>query len=105
VLTHRDLDDPSEPRTAHLLADLTPRRPASRAEAEALLVARLRSHGEGGTPPVCLHDGVMVTVSSSILAIDDDGAHYLHAEGRPCVSPYEDRAALLEAARRPEPRP
>jgi hypothetical protein len=95
------MDDPDEPRAAHLLADLRERRPSSRAEAETLLMDRLRSHGERGEPPVCLHEGVMATVSSSLVWLDEAGARYLHAEGRPCQHVYEDRSALLAAAESP----
>jgi hypothetical protein len=105
VLTHQELDDPSEPRAAHVLSRLVGRTPASLSAAEALMMERLRSHGEDGAPPVCLHEGVAVTVSSSIVWIDDDGARYLHAEGRPCENVYQDRSVLLESARRAEPSP
>ncbi|HET9327309.1 MAG TPA: NRDE family protein [Candidatus Eisenbacteria bacterium] len=99
VLTHRELDDPEEPRAAHLLADLRDRRPASREEAETLLRERLRSHGDDG-PPVCLHEGLMATVSSSLVWMDESGARYSHAEGRPCEHAYQDRSGLLAAAER-----
>lgn len=95
VLTHRELDDPNEPRAAHLLVRLSSQRPASPAAAEALLAGLLRSHGEAGEPPVCLHQGVMVTVSSSLVWMDDHGMRYLHAEGRPCEHDYDDRTPLL----------
>jgi hypothetical protein len=102
VLTHRDMDDPGEPRTAHLLAGLRGLRPSSRAEAEGWLMERLRAHGDDGSPAVCLHQGVMVTVSSSLVWIDEAGARYLHAEGRPCERPYEDRSTLLQAIAQPD---
>jgi uncharacterized protein with NRDE domain len=98
VLTHREMDDPDEPRAAHLLADLRTRRPSSRSEAERLVMDRLRSHGENGAPPVCLHDGLMATVSSSLVWMDEHGARYLHADGRPCEHDYQDRSGLLAAA-------
>ena len=98
VLTHQELDDPHEPRAAHWLARLKHERPPSREAAETLLMSVLRSHGEDGAPPVCLHQGVMVTVSSSLVWMDANGARYLHAEGRPCEHPYEDRTPLLSGA-------
>jgi hypothetical protein len=59
---------------------------------------RLRSHGENGAPPVCLHDGLMATVSSSLVWMDEHGARDLHADGRPCEHDYQDRSGLLAAA-------
>jgi hypothetical protein len=96
VITHADLDDPSEPRTAALLARLAGFRPRSVAEAEARLDDLLRSHGdEQGLPPVCLHEGRMVTVSASSVWLSDSEARYRHAEGRPCEHPFVDRSSLL----------
>jgi uncharacterized protein with NRDE domain len=101
VLTHREMDDPAEPRAAHLLNELRDRRPRSREEAEELLIGHLRSHGERGGPPVCLHEGVMATVSSSLVWLDREGARYRHAEGRPCEHAFEDRSSLLAGAESP----
>ena len=101
VVTHRELDDPGEPRTAHLLARLRGNPPASRAAAEVLLVELLRSHGGPGVPRTCLHEGIMVTVSSSLVWMDEGGASYRHAEGRPCEHEYEDRTPLLSGAALP----
>jgi hypothetical protein len=95
VLTHRDLNDPTEPRTAHLLERLRGFEPNSLSEAEERLGALLRSHGEDGSPPVCIHEGRMVTVSSSIVAFETGKSTYLHADGRPCEHAYQDMSALL----------
>jgi hypothetical protein len=96
VITHADLDDPGEPRTAALLTRLAGFRPRSVAEAEARLDDLLRSHGdETGLPPVCLHEGRMVTVSASTVWLTDSEARYRHAEGRPCEHPFVDRSSLL----------
>lgn len=95
VLTHRDLNDPAEPRTAHLLERLRDVRPRSLSEAEERLITLLRSHGEDGTPPVCLHEGRMVTVSSSLVAFEEGACHYRHADGRPCEHAYQDMSGLL----------
>ena len=46
-------------------------------------------------PPVCLHEGRMVTVSSSIVWLAADEARYLHVEGRPCERPFVDHTDLL----------
>ena len=98
VLTHRELDDPDEPRTRHLLAELSEFRPAGPLEAEDRLIALLGQHGDHGHPAVCLHEGRMVTVSSTLVRLGASGTAYRHAEGRPCVTAYVDHTALLEAA-------
>ena len=97
VLTHQELDDPTEPRAAYLLGRLRKDPPAPR-EAEERVMAMLREHGAGGTPPVCLHEGRMATVSSSIVWLAESHARYLHAEGRPCEHEYIDQTRLLEPA-------
>jgi uncharacterized protein with NRDE domain len=97
VLTHQELDDPTEPRAAYL-AERFSRTPPSPANAEAAAIEILREHGEHGTPPVCLHDGRMVTVSSSIVFLSEAQVRYAHAEGRPCEHEFRDQSRLLEAA-------
>jgi uncharacterized protein with NRDE domain len=97
VLTHAEVDDAREPRAAHLARDLAAWTPRTPAEAVIGVLARLRSHGGPG-PAVCLHQGRMVTVSSSIVWLSRAGARYLHAEGRPCTTPARDHSALLAGA-------
>ncbi|TMQ58015.1 MAG: NRDE family protein [Candidatus Eisenbacteria bacterium] len=97
VITHREVDDPSEPRTKWLLEQIAERRPWSVDEAFGLIAGYLRSHGEGGTPPVCLHRELFPTVSSSMLALGmSGGPRYLHAPGPPCVTEYRDYSSLLQ---------
>jgi hypothetical protein len=97
VITHRDLDDPAEPRAHRLLERLDGAKPEGVDEAFALLAGLLRGHGEGGDPPVCLHRGRFPTVSSSLLALGAvDSPRYHHAPGPPCVTPYEDFSSLLK---------
>lgn len=100
VLTHQELDDPTEPRAAYLVKRLSGYHPGSPAEAEARVTSLLREHGKDGTPPVCLHQGRMVTVSSSIVSLSESGASYRHAEGPPCERPFDDQSRLLEPALR-----
>lgn len=104
VITHMDLDDETEPRTARLLYDLAFFRPLCIEKGLQKLGDLMRSHGaERGVadprpvPPVCLHDGVMRTVSSTLVAIGPERTRYLHADGRPCEARYADHSALLEA--------
>lgn len=103
VITHAELDDESEPRTARLLYELAFFRPLCVEKGLQKLGDLMRSHGaERGVadprpvPPVCLHDGVMRTVSSTLIAIGPEHARYLHADGRPCESRYADHSSLLE---------
>lgn len=102
VLTHAELDDPREPRTARLLEELAGFAPRSVEKAEQRLGDLLRSHGDpaSGVPPVCLHEGRMVTVSASTVWLASGEARYRHAEGRPCERALEDRTALLAAPSR-----
>ena len=101
VITHQDVDDLSEPRTAWLLRRLEGARPRNAEEALALLGSLLRLHGDGGEPPVCLHRERFPTVSSSLLALGNAAsigpAKYLHAAGPPCVTSYEDVSRFLVA--------
>jgi uncharacterized protein with NRDE domain len=104
AITHADLDDPQEPRTRWLGRKLAGFAPATPAEAERGLLELLRIHGDearaGGetAPPVCLHQGRMRTVSSSLVFLSSQDARYLHVEGRPCTSTALDCSHLLGAA-------
>jgi len=97
VLTHADLDDALEPRTARLTRELAGFMPSSLDQAGRRLEELLRSHGDedAGLPPVCLHEGRMVTVSSSIVWLARGEARYRHAEGRPCERAWVDHSHLL----------
>jgi hypothetical protein len=98
VITHRDLDDPGEPRTKWILGDIREKHPGSPEEAFELMAGYLRSHGEGGHPPVCLHREVFPTVSSSLVALGvPDGPRYRHASGKPCTTEYRDKTDFLNA--------
>ena len=105
VITHADLDDESEPRTARLLYELAYFRPLSAEKAEQRLGDLLRSHGSArGTgreaeqvPAVCLHDGLLSTVSATLVTHGPAGARLLHADGRPCERRFQDRSSLLTA--------
>jgi uncharacterized protein with NRDE domain len=113
VLTHGELDDPDEPRTARLTAKLSGYIPASVAEAETRLLEVLGLHGSfgDGAPPepgdreaahgpptsaaVCIHAGRMVTVSASLFRVSGAGTRYIHIEGRPCTTPPRDLSSLI----------
>lgn len=95
VVTHTTLDDPDEPRAAWLLGQLTGFAPRSRAEAEARVTGLVSRHAAGGAPAVCVHAGGIVTVSSARVWLGAGGFRYDHAEGRPCVTPFDDCSQLL----------
>ena len=90
AITHAEMDDPAEPRTAWLvgqLARLTERAPEP---ALARLATLLAHHGDAKSPAVCLHEGRMQTVSSALIALTRGRVVYRHAEGRPCTQPFAD---------------
>jgi len=100
ALTHSDLDDANEPRTRWLLDRLARFAPRTQAEAERTLLDLLRSHGGGApgekpAPPVCLHQGRMMTVSSALVFLASGEARYVHIEGRPCTGVPVDCSHLL----------
>lgn len=95
AITHADMDDRDEPRTDWLLGQLTGFAPASMDEAWSRLTGLLVSHGGPGEPSVCLHEGVMQTVSASRVWITPEHARYSHAEGRPCETRFEGFDELL----------
>lgn len=94
VLTHAELDDPAEPRAARLLGEIAAWRPPSLEHASLGLAERLREHGGPGDA-VCIHEGRMVTVSSSRVWLAPGAARYVHIEGRPCVGAESDLTPLL----------
>jgi len=94
VITHQDLDDPTEPRSAWLTRELASFAPRSLEDAEARLGTWLASHG-GPTPPVCLHDGPAVTVSVSRVWLARDAVRYRHGEGTACRAELLDYTTLI----------
>lgn len=95
-ITHRDLDDPDEPRTRFARERLVASAPSGVEEAMDALAGILRLHGDGGDPPVCLHRDRFPTVSSSLVVLGAPGGpRYLHAAGPPCTALYEDVSGLV----------
>jgi hypothetical protein len=113
VLTHAELDDPVEPRTVRLARKLEGWTPATTGEAETRVLELLSLHGSygDGAPPdpasaatapapvdqaaVCIHEGRMVTVSTTLFRHSGDRSRLLHIEGRPCTTPPRDLSPLL----------
>ena len=90
AITHFEMDDATDPRATSILARLQGWKPKTRAEAEARLTAIISSHGTGRAPAVCLHEGRAPTVSAAMLWLAPGEVSYHHAQGRPCVTPFED---------------
>jgi uncharacterized protein with NRDE domain len=94
ALTHAELDDANEPRAEWLVEQLRDFHPGSLDEAEERLGRWLAEHGGLG-PAVCLHEGRMVTVSTSRVWLAPGAARYRHGEGRACTAPIVDYTHLL----------
>lgn len=94
VLTVFDLDDRDRPKVAAL------RRKLEAALAEAVDTDDLRNRmvaitSSPDTPTgdpldaACIHGDEYGTVSASTVMIDGAGVDYRHAQGRPCVTPFQ----------------
>jgi hypothetical protein len=95
ALAHRELDDAADERTAWLAARLRGFAPSTRPEAAEGLRELLATHAAGSVPAVCLHEGRAPTVSAETLWIAPGELEYRHAQGRPCVTVFEDHTSLL----------
>lgn len=98
VVTHADVNDPAEPRTAWIRRRLEGVAPRTAAEALRAIADLLVTHEdpERGIPGVCLHRDRFPTVSSTLIALGEAGPpRYLHAPGPPCSTPYADLSELL----------
>ena len=103
VITHQDLDDPTEPRTKWLMGRLEGNMPRDPGEAVEIITALLRTHTGEGAPAVCIHRDIFPTVSSSILALGvAGGSRYLHSPGPPCTTEYSDFTPILSQRRKPK---
>jgi uncharacterized protein with NRDE domain len=96
VLTNHDVNQEGDVRVAHALAWLG-RRPYAKAAdcLDALKDLCGQRGGEG--PPICLYGEGRGTVSSTLVALRPALAEsvYLHAQGPPDRTPYEDCSHLL----------
>jgi uncharacterized protein with NRDE domain len=109
LLTNSSLIDLSRHAPAGLGDSLSDSTPASLDALFALFQAVCQGHQEverivdapnehRGNRAICVHaSDEYGTVSSSMLAIGSDWStsRYLHAEGPPCLTPYDDFSALL----------
>jgi hypothetical protein len=96
VLTSaRDVDDAADPRIEFALGWLNRREYGVAADC---LSALGQLCGSTGIPPICLRSDNRGTVSSSLIALRNPTgpAVYLHAQGSPDRTEYEDYSRLLQ---------
>jgi hypothetical protein len=96
VLTNGDVNDESDRRLGHAIGSLGGRRYADAGDCIHALRDLCGQTGGNG-PAICLHGEDRGTVSSSIVALRRSLANsvYLHAQGPPDRTPYEDYSELM----------
>jgi uncharacterized protein with NRDE domain len=96
ILTNHDVNDASDRRLGHAAWWLHERRYSSALDCVAAL-KELCSQTGNGDPPICLRKEDRGTVSSSIIVLRHslERSIYLHAQGPPDRTPYEDYSELL----------
>jgi uncharacterized protein with NRDE domain len=94
VLTNRDINDGSDPRVLYALEWLGQRDYANAADC---LKTLRELCGRTDNPPICLHGDHRGTVSSTLVAVRKSllRSTYLHAQGPPDATPYQDYSPLL----------
>lgn len=97
VLAAGDLNDGTNRRVAYSLSWLHERQFPLAADWLAALKELCGSTGADGGPPITLHGEKGGTVSSSLIALRTPLARstYLHAQGPPDSTPYEDYSQLV----------
>lgn len=104
VITNHGMDLDDDVKTRRIRACLGDLRDLQSVDkALARLEGVLRDHaGENLLERVCIHGDTYGTRSGSLIALhesDPERSQYLHAEGRPCETPWEDASVLLGGAR------
>lgn len=96
VLTAHDVNDAGDRRLGHALWWLTQRRYDCAADCVAALKELCGQTGNGD-PPICIRKEDRGTVSSSIVVLRRPLklSVYLHAQGPPDQTPYQDYSELL----------
>jgi hypothetical protein len=96
LLANGDVNDEADPRLAYALAELQRTKYREAEECVAALRRLLALH-EPDRPAMCLRRGDRGTVSASILVTRQllSGSKYLHAQGPPDETPFEDSSELL----------
>lgn len=105
VFASRDINDESDPRVAHAVAWLSARPYTDGYSVVAALKEVCSQTGDDG-PPICLRGVDRGTVSSTLVVLRPSLARslYLHSQGPPCESPYQDFSELLHRLEPPRPR-
>ena len=92
VLTEQDLDDPADPKAMRILGQAQAALAGAASPDGLVLRLRdiLRSHetSDAGSP-ACIHAERHGTVSSATVIVTDEGVHYDHAEGPPCMNAFK----------------
>ncbi len=96
VLANGDVNDESDPRVAYALSSLY-RRPYTLARDCLVALQELCSNPGRDGPAICLQGTEKGTVSSSLIALRQPltKSSYLHAQGPPDRTPYEDISPLF----------
>jgi uncharacterized protein with NRDE domain len=96
VLTAHDVNDESDRRIGHSLWWLNQRGYETAKDCVAALKELCAQTGNGD-PPICLRGKQAGTVSSSIVALRFplERSIYLHAQGPPDRTPYQDYSSLM----------
>lgn len=96
VLTNRDVNDASDARLSYALDWLSRRQYRTAGQCVQTLMQLCAQH-EPDDPPMCFKASDRGTVSSSIVALRRSLCEsiYLHAQGSPDRTPYEDCSHLL----------
>jgi uncharacterized protein with NRDE domain len=96
AVTSHDVNDASDRRLGHALWWLG-QRDVSNAESCVQALKELCAQTGNGGPPICLRGDHGGTVSSSIIALRSSLSQstYLHAQGPPDRTPFEDYSPLL----------
>jgi uncharacterized protein with NRDE domain len=103
VITNHGMDLEEDPKTARIRARLGDLRNIVTIDDALLrLEGVLRDHaGENLFNRVCIHGEAYGTRSGSLIALHESNpgrSRYLHAEGRPCETPWTDASVLLRSA-------
>jgi hypothetical protein len=103
VLTNRDVNAVSDPRLAHAAWWLG-QHSYDRADDCLQALRQLCGKTDDAGPPICLHGPLRGTVSSTLIALRRSPAAsvYLHAQGPPDRTPYDDYSHLLRQIAPPD---
>jgi uncharacterized protein with NRDE domain len=97
VLANGDVDDAGDRRVTFSLKWLSQQWFSDATDCLRALQTLCAKSGGRDEPPICFHGGDRGTVSSTIIAIHSSLAEsvYLHAQGPPDRTPYDDYSAHL----------